>query len=107
MKKLEDIYFAKVVASSDSVFSLTTQQVALWKSQQSEHSSEWLRVVPIVGLGQTMNGRTYRSVLSYRLGVPLFLVSRPYSACSRVFDGDVFGDHVVSCVGIVNETTPR
>ncbi|KAK9669959.1 hypothetical protein RND81_13G166600 [Saponaria officinalis] len=50
---------------------------------------------------QTMNGRTYRSVLSYRLGVPLFTVSRPCPACYRVFDGDVYGDHVVSCTGTI------
>ncbi|XP_074313962.1 uncharacterized protein LOC141649165 [Silene latifolia] len=71
MKKLADIYFTKVTANSDSVFSLTPRQVALWKSQQGAHSSDWLRAVPISGLEQTMNGRTYRSVLSYRLGVPL------------------------------------
>nr|GEV70720.1 hypothetical protein [Tanacetum cinerariifolium] len=40
--------------------------------------SDWLRVVLISGLGQTMN------------------------ACSRVFTGDIYGDHVVSCVGIID-----
>ncbi|KAL6517119.1 hypothetical protein OROHE_017825 [Orobanche hederae] len=73
MKKLADIYFAKVAAIAESDYSLTTRQVALWKSQQCGHTSDWLRAVPISGLGQTMNGRTYRSVLSYRLGIPLFL----------------------------------
>ncbi|KAK9747869.1 hypothetical protein RND81_02G020200 [Saponaria officinalis] len=101
MKKLADIYFAKVAASSESVFSLTPRQVALWKSQQGAHSSDWLRAVPISGLGQVMNRRTYRCVLGYRLGVPLFTVSRPCSACSRVFADDVFGDHAVSCAGTV------
>ncbi|KAL6511201.1 hypothetical protein OROHE_020570 [Orobanche hederae] len=48
-----------------------------------------------------MNGRTYRCVLGYRLGVALFPVSRPCSTCSRVFDGDLFGDHAVSCAGMV------
>ncbi|KAL6537461.1 hypothetical protein OROMI_025995 [Orobanche minor] len=48
-----------------------------------------------------MNGRTYRSVLSYHLGIPLFPLSRPCSACSRVFHGDVFDDHAVSCSGTV------
>nr|GEV57034.1 auxilin-like protein [Tanacetum cinerariifolium] len=49
----------------------------------------------------TMNGKTYRCVLCYRLGVPLFSVSKPCSACSRVFTGDIYGNHVVSCVGII------
>ncbi|GJT54009.1 hypothetical protein Tco_0989063 [Tanacetum coccineum] len=48
-----------------------------------------------------MNSRTYRCVLCYRLGVPLFSVTKPCSACSRVFMGDIYGDHAVSCAGIV------
>ncbi|GKD93791.1 hypothetical protein Tco_1373628 [Tanacetum coccineum] len=40
-------------------------------------------------------------VLCYRLGVPLFSVLNPCSACSRVFASDIYGDHVVSCAGIV------
>ncbi|GKC99133.1 hypothetical protein Tco_1169408 [Tanacetum coccineum] len=53
MKKMADIYFTQ------------------------DHTSDWLRTVPISGLGQTMN------------------------ACSRVFAGDIYGDHVVSCAGII------
>ncbi|GJX71476.1 hypothetical protein Tco_0308647 [Tanacetum coccineum] len=75
--------------------------MALWKSQIEEHTSDWLRAVPISGLGQTMNGKTYRCALCYRLGVPLFSVPKPCSACSRVFAGDIYGDHAVSCTGIV------
>ncbi|GJW00584.1 hypothetical protein Tco_1555835 [Tanacetum coccineum] len=29
--------------------------MALWKSQREDHTSDWLRAVPISGLGQTMN----------------------------------------------------
>ncbi|GKD22520.1 hypothetical protein Tco_1224223, partial [Tanacetum coccineum] len=50
---------------------------SLWQSQIEDHTSGWLRVVPISGLGQTMN------------------------ACSRVFTGDICGDHAVSCAGII------
>nr|GEX71058.1 hypothetical protein [Tanacetum cinerariifolium] len=46
------------------------------------------------------NGKTYRCVLCYRLGVSLFYVSNPYSACSKVFTGDIYGDHDVSCASI-------
>nr|GEY65544.1 ABC transporter A family member 9-like [Tanacetum cinerariifolium] len=48
-----------------------------------------------------MNGRTYRCVLCYRLGVPLFPVLKSCSACSRVFMVDIYKDHAVSYVGIV------
>ncbi|GKC55965.1 hypothetical protein Tco_1083563 [Tanacetum coccineum] len=70
--------------------------MALWKSQPEDHASDWLRVVPISGLGQTMNGNT-----CYRLGVPLFSVAKPCSTCSKVFAGNIYGNHVVSCAGII------
>ncbi|GKD19737.1 putative reverse transcriptase domain-containing protein, partial [Tanacetum coccineum] len=101
MKKLADIYFTSVTQMAESTFSLSTRQMALWKSQMEDHTADWLRVVSISGLGQTMNGRTYRCVLCYRLGVPLFSVSKPCSACSRVFMGDIYREHVVSFSGIV------
>nr|GEX98100.1 hypothetical protein [Tanacetum cinerariifolium] len=37
----------------------------------------------------------------FLLGIPLFFGSKPCSACSKVFDGDIYGDHVVSCAGII------
>nr|GFA01507.1 ABC transporter A family member 9-like [Tanacetum cinerariifolium] len=48
-----------------------------------------------------MNGKTYRSVRCYCLGVPLFSASKPCSAYSRVFVWDIYGDHDVSCAGII------
>ncbi|GJX03296.1 hypothetical protein Tco_0189212 [Tanacetum coccineum] len=33
------------------------------QSQMEDHTSDWLRAVPISGLGQTMNDKTYRCVL--------------------------------------------
>ncbi|GKD40780.1 putative reverse transcriptase domain-containing protein [Tanacetum coccineum] len=101
MKKMADIYFTQVTKDVESSFCLSPRQMALWQSQRGEHTSDWLRVVSISRLGQTMNGKTYRCVLCYRLGVPLFSVSKPCSACSKVFTGDVYGDHVVSCAGVI------
>nr|GEY04318.1 ABC transporter A family member 9-like [Tanacetum cinerariifolium] len=85
----------------ESIFYLSPRQMALWTSQREEHTSDWLRTIPILGLGQTMNGKTYRCVLCYRLGIPLFFGSKPCSACSKVFSGDIYGDHDVSCAGII------
>ncbi|XP_074266690.1 uncharacterized protein LOC141589970 [Silene latifolia] len=51
MKKLEDIYFTKVTVTAESAFSLTPRQVALWKSHQGSHTSDWLLAVPISRLG--------------------------------------------------------
>ncbi|GKC42827.1 putative reverse transcriptase domain-containing protein [Tanacetum coccineum] len=52
-------------------------QMALWTSQREDHTSDWLRTVLISGLGQTMN------------------------ASSKVFAGDIYGDHAVSCAMII------
>nr|GEY29700.1 hypothetical protein [Tanacetum cinerariifolium] len=101
MKKLADIYFTRVTQTAESTFSLSSRQMALWQSLMEDHTSDWLRVVPISRLGQTMNGKTYRCVLCYGLGVPLFSVSNPCSACSKVFTGDIYGDHTVSFAGII------
>ncbi|GKD09303.1 hypothetical protein Tco_1188988, partial [Tanacetum coccineum] len=87
MKKLTDIYFTRVTQTAESTFSLSSRQMALWQSQMEDHTSDWLRVVHISGLGQTMNGKTYRCVLCYRLGVLIFSVSKPCSVCSKVFTG--------------------
>nr|GEV87771.1 hypothetical protein [Tanacetum cinerariifolium] len=101
IKKMTDIYFTRVTKYAISTFSLSSRQVALWQSQREDHTSDWLRVVLIFGLGQTMNGKTYRCVLCYRLGVLLFSVLKPCSACSKVFAEDTYRDHAVSCVGII------
>ncbi|GKC57534.1 reverse transcriptase domain-containing protein [Tanacetum coccineum] len=77
MKKMANIYFTRVTKNAKSLFSLSPRQMALWTSQREDQTSDWLRTVPIFGLGQTMN------------------------ACSRVFVGDIYGHHVVSCAGII------
>ncbi|GKB00095.1 putative reverse transcriptase domain-containing protein [Tanacetum coccineum] len=50
------IYFTRVTKDEESSYSLSPRQMALWQSQKEDHTSDWLRVVPISGLGQTMNG---------------------------------------------------
>nr|GFD02900.1 hypothetical protein [Tanacetum cinerariifolium] len=68
--------------------------MALWESQREDHTFDRLRAVAIAGVGKTMNSKTYHCVLCYRLDVPLFSVSKPCLACSRVFAGNIYGDHV-------------
>nr|GEU89026.1 hypothetical protein [Tanacetum cinerariifolium] len=80
MKKITDIYFTRVTKIAESTFSLAPRQMALWTSQRDDHTSDSLRTVSISGLGQTTN------------------------SCSRVFAGDIYGDHAVSCVGIIDAT---
>ncbi|GKC89013.1 hypothetical protein Tco_1149662 [Tanacetum coccineum] len=86
-KKMADIYFTRVTKNEESTFSLSPRQMALWTSQREDHTSDWLK--------------TCHCVLCYRLGIFLFSVSKPYSACLRVFAGDIYGDHVISCSRII------
>ncbi|GJU88905.1 hypothetical protein Tco_1301328 [Tanacetum coccineum] len=77
IKTMTDIYFTMVAKDAEFTFSLSPRQMALWKSQREDHTSDWLRAVHISGLGQTIND------------------------CSRVFCGDIYGDRVVSYAGII------
>ncbi|GKE95313.1 hypothetical protein Tco_1580168, partial [Tanacetum coccineum] len=43
MKKMADIYFTRVTENAESTFSLSPRQMALWKSQREDHTSNWLR----------------------------------------------------------------
>ncbi|GKF54595.1 hypothetical protein Tco_0164935, partial [Tanacetum coccineum] len=40
MKKLADIYFTSVTQMAEFTFSLSTRQMALWKSQMEDHTSD-------------------------------------------------------------------
>ncbi|GJR92028.1 hypothetical protein Tco_0216039 [Tanacetum coccineum] len=71
MKKLADIYFIRVTQTTRSTFSLSTRQMALWKSQMEDHRSDCLKVVPNSGRAQLAR-----------------------------FATNIYGDHVVSCAGI-------
>ncbi|GJX80911.1 putative reverse transcriptase domain-containing protein [Tanacetum coccineum] len=79
IKKLADIYFTRVTQTAEFTFSLSSRQIASWQSQMEDHTSDWLMVVSISGLGQTMN-------------VVLSLLQSLY--------GGYYGDHAVSCAGI-------
>nr|GEW45719.1 hypothetical protein [Tanacetum cinerariifolium] len=90
-----------LLSNPKSTFSLSPRHMALCTSQREDHTCDWLRTVPISGLGQTMNDKTYHCVLCYRLGIPLFSGAKPCSACSKVFAWDNSRDHAVSCAGII------
>nr|GFA12516.1 hypothetical protein [Tanacetum cinerariifolium] len=68
MKKMANIYFTRDTKDAKSSFTLSPRQMALRRSQREDHTSDWLRVVLIFGLGQTMNGKTYRLLQSLYRG---------------------------------------
>ncbi|GJT86258.1 hypothetical protein Tco_1067975 [Tanacetum coccineum] len=57
----------KPLRHGESTFSLSPRHMALWKSQKKDQTSDWIRTVPISGLGQTMNDKTNHCVLCYLL----------------------------------------
>ncbi|GKE12322.1 hypothetical protein Tco_1415873 [Tanacetum coccineum] len=67
MKKIANIYFTRVTKNEESTFFISS----------------------IDGLVDFSMGGSY-------LCIPLFSVLKPCSTCSRVFAGDIYGEHVVS-----------
>lgn len=74
-------------------FNMTARDSMLWKSNKLKHAQDYLLPIPIYGLNQTLVPRQFRSVLNYRLGIPLFRENSRCSVCKR--DMDIFGDHAL------------
>ncbi|GJZ78237.1 hypothetical protein Tco_0642909 [Tanacetum coccineum] len=55
-----------------SKYSLSPRQVAILSCIRAPHAQDFLFTISIDGLGQRMNHRQFRSVLCYRLAVPMF-----------------------------------
>ena len=58
-------------------------------------TSSWLLVAPVPGLQQTLGGLHYRSLLRYRLFMPMFPVGADCTSCQSPMD--IFGDHALLC----------
>ncbi|GKE35011.1 hypothetical protein Tco_1454333 [Tanacetum coccineum] len=90
LKKLADICFTRVTQMAEYTFSLSTRQMALWKSQMEDHTSDWLRVVPISGRAQLAPG-SLRGI---------FMVTMLISAGKEVDIG--LGSSPLTQTGIIN-----
>ncbi|GJW49524.1 hypothetical protein Tco_0090875 [Tanacetum coccineum] len=68
--------------------------MALQMSKIEDHTFDWLRAVSISGLGQTMNGRTYRKEVDIGLGGGWDKPLRPADMLFYSWDGgiDVYAD---------------
>nr|GEX86755.1 putative reverse transcriptase domain-containing protein [Tanacetum cinerariifolium] len=64
--------------------------------QSPECFGNFLTVIAIEGLGQHMSALEYRTILKYRLMIPLFSVDEPCLVCRKVCL-DSFGEHAVHC----------
>ncbi|PWA68395.1 hypothetical protein CTI12_AA309320 [Artemisia annua] len=96
MKTLAKCYFDVIEKDLVSKYSLSSRQVATLSCIRAPHVQDFLFTIPIDGLGQRMNHRQFRSVLCYRLSVPMFSEGSLCPSCN-VHRMDMWGDHAVHC----------
>ncbi|PWA58713.1 hypothetical protein CTI12_AA302350 [Artemisia annua] len=96
MKTLAKCYFGVIEKYLVSKYSLSSRQVAILSCIRAPHAQDFLFTITIDGLGQRMNHRQFRSVLCYRLSVPMFSEGSLFLSCN-VHRMDKWGDHAVHC----------
>lgn len=80
----------------DVKFYMTTRQKEVFDCLQATHAQYFLLVIPIDGPCQYMSPVKYRTILKYRLMIPLFPVDEVFSIfCKACLD--TFGEHVIHC----------
>lgn len=99
IKALAAQYFDVVKRKLPTKFTLTTRDAFLWQSNKLNHVMDFLKAIPIPGLGQSLGPRQFRVVAQYRLGIPLFPEDSKCSCCGRAMD--VYGDHALHCASEV------
>ena len=77
-------------------FDLSPRQKAVFECLRAPHAQNFLTVTPIEGLGQHMSALEYRTILKYRLMIPLFPADEPCPVCRKACL-DSFGEHAVHC----------
>ncbi|KAL8263245.1 hypothetical protein R6Q59_024594 [Mikania micrantha] len=77
-------------------FNISPRQKAVLECLRAPHAQDFLRVIPIDGLGQHMSALEYRAILKYRLMIPLFPADEPCPVCHKVCLAS-FGEHAVHC----------
>ncbi|XP_026416496.1 uncharacterized protein LOC113311927 [Papaver somniferum] len=84
--------------SSDFMLSslpFNERESIIWRCNKTEHAMDFLKVIPITGLNQSVGPRQFQSVLQYRLDIPMFVADSVCSSCAKPMD--IYGDHVVHC----------
>ncbi|KAK2441803.1 hypothetical protein QL285_013051 [Trifolium repens] len=76
-------------------FNMTTREKAVFGCLKVEHAQDFLLAIPIDGLGH-MSPIEYRTILRYRLMIPLFSKDEVCHVCRKAYL-DTFGEHAVHC----------
>jgi hypothetical protein len=88
--------FGKIVQDMEVKFNMTTREKAVFGCLRAAHAQDFLLAIPIDGLGQHMSPIEYRTILKYRLMIPLFPIDEVCPVCRKVCL-DNFGEHAVHC----------
>ncbi|GJV46673.1 hypothetical protein Tco_1431209 [Tanacetum coccineum] len=92
-----DTFTSMFSQNMDTLEQQLTKETILDKQPlRAPHAQDFLLAIPIDGLGQHMSPVEYRSILKYRLMIPLFSVDAICPVCRKACL-DSFGEHVVHC----------
>ena len=93
---LASALFSKIVRDMYADFDMTVRQKAVLECLRAPHAQDFLLAIPIDGLGQHMSPVEYRTILKYRLLIPLFPVDELCPICRKACL-DSFGEHAIHC----------
>ncbi|GJZ95308.1 putative reverse transcriptase domain-containing protein [Tanacetum coccineum] len=91
---LTNVLFSEMVKDMEVHFDMTMRQKA--ECLRAPHAQDFLLAIPIYGLGQHMSPVEYRTILKYRLMIPLFPVDAICPVCHKACL-DSFAEHAVHC----------
>ncbi|GJW61100.1 putative reverse transcriptase domain-containing protein [Tanacetum coccineum] len=91
---LASALFSEMVKDMEDHFDKTVRQKAVFECLRAPHAQDFLLAILIDGLGQYTSPVEYRTILKYRLMIPLFPVNAICPICGKACL-DSFGEHAV------------
>lgn len=95
MHSLATLFFDVVKHEIPTTFFMSDRDTILWQCNRMDNAHDYLKAIPISGLNKAMGPRQFRSVIQYRLGIPLFEEDSTCACCNRLTDR--FGNHALHC----------
>ncbi|MCH92237.1 auxilin-like protein [Trifolium medium] len=92
----ESIAIFSILMDLKIKFSMNTRHKANFGCLQATHARDFLLAIIIDGLGQHMSRVEYRTILKYRLMIPLFPIDEVFPVCRKACL-DNFEEHAVHC----------
>ncbi|GJV51948.1 hypothetical protein Tco_1447689 [Tanacetum coccineum] len=93
---LASALFSEMVKDMKVHFDMTVRQKAVFECLRTPHAQDFLLAIPTDELDQHMSPVEYRTILKYRLIIPLFPVDAICPVCRKACL-DSFGEHSVHC----------